>query len=198
MHKLDYIDLGLIGGGEGRGDCQWGWYDYVKTTFAGQTLLDVGTGISKIKERFTEATVTTHEESVELTADIHGSLDNVESKSFDNVTCFDVIEHVKDYGRLAYNMARISRRCVFLTTPGVDVTHQASLYHFHEFEPWEILQLMESTGMKFKNVWSYFWDGPINFETTLNPVALTQIVLLTREQLLTEKFLHPTALLMTH
>lgn len=38
-------------------------------------------------------------------------------KSFDVVTCVEVIEHVPDYEAFVRELARVARRCVFITTP---------------------------------------------------------------------------------
>ncbi|HAW57760.1 MAG TPA: hypothetical protein DCX03_01895 [Bacteroidales bacterium] len=38
-------------------------------------------------------------------------------KSFDVVTCVDVIEHVEDFNRLIKEMLRVSRKGIFLSTP---------------------------------------------------------------------------------
>jgi hypothetical protein len=194
--KTNFTDLAKQGGRAGRNDCQWGWYDYVRPTFTGRTVLDVGTGLSKIKERFPEAQITTHEASEQCPADIHGDLGAVASSSFDAVTCFDVIEHVVDYGMLAWNMARIARKWVFLTTPGRDVTLNTSPFHFYEFHPWEILNLFEATGMRLAQAWVQQWEGPAKFDGSTPANLLTGVIMAGRADLLAKPFLHPVALLM--
>ena len=198
MFKPHFTDLAKQGGSTGRNDCQWGWYDYVRDTFKGLTLLDVGTGLSKIKERLPEATITTHEASEQCPADIHGDLGAVESKSFDVVTCFDVIEHVIDYGLLTMNMARIARRYVFVTTPGGECTENVSPFHFHEFHPWELVQLFEATGMKVGTAWANQWDGPARYQEDRALNLLTGTDPFTRQQLLEVRYLHPFSVLFVH
>lgn len=157
----EFIDLALVGGEAGRTDDQWGWYGTFKKYMAEKTILDVGTGVSKIKKRTGEAgwncKITTHEACLELQADIYGSLDEVESSFFQTVTCFDVIEHVKDYGKLIYNIARISSEYVCITTPGAEITKCTNPYHWHEFLPAEICQLCEAAGLEFIEGWGAEW-----------------------------------------
>jgi ubiquinone/menaquinone biosynthesis C-methylase UbiE len=198
LFKPDFFDLANTSTLDGRGDTQWGWYDWIREPFKGLTVLDVGTGLSKIKERLPECAITTHEAALGCPADIHGDLGSVESKSFDAVTCFDVIEHVMDYGLLAFNMARIARRYVFVTTPGGECTENKSPYHFHEFHPWELAQLFESAGMKTMQAWANQWDGPALYEGDRALNLLSGTDPFTRQQLLSVKFLHPVAVLFSH
>lgn len=144
-----------------------------------------------------EAIVTTHEACLECPADIHGDLAQVESSSFYMVTCFDVIEHVVDYGKLAFDMARIAQKFVFITTPGAEAAGNTSPYHFHEFHPWEILQLLEATGLSLEQAWGQQWAGPAQYENGAPANLLTGTIDLNRTNLLHGRFLHPIALLMT-
>lgn len=198
LFKPDFVDLATTHDPDGRWDTQWGWYDYVRDIIKGLTLLDVGTGLSKIKERLPECAVTTHEVSEQCPADIHGDLARVEPKSFDVVTCFDVIEHVVQYGHLTWNMVRIARKYVFVTTPGVECTENKSPYHFHEFHPWELVQLFEAAGMKFDRAWANKWDGPARYSgaNALNLLGGTDPF--NRSELLAVRYLHPFAVLFSH
>lgn len=146
-----FDDLATHGGTAGREDGEFLWYPMLYDYFANKTLLNVGTGVSRIKERTAHwgTKVTTHEACVDIPADIYGDLANVASKSFQTVTCFDVIEHVKEYGRLAFEMARIASETLIVTTPGFEVTQCKNPCHWHEFMPDEIYQLMCATGMRF-------------------------------------------------
>jgi hypothetical protein len=196
--KTDFVDLAKQGGSTGRGDCQWGWYDYVRDAIKGMTVLDVGTGLSRIKERLPECKVTTHEASEQCPADIHGDLGQVPTGKYQVVTCFDVVEHVVDYGALAWNMARIASRYVFLTTPGRSVTLNSSPFHFNEFHPWELLQLLEATGLRLHTAWAQKWEGPAQYEGSTPLNLITGVIPVTRKELLMEPFLHPIALFMAH
>lgn len=147
-----FVDLAFQGGTGGRDDGQFFWYPMFREFFENKTVLDVGTGVSKIKDRTAQwnSKVTTHEACRELVADIYGDLSNVVSKSFQTVTCFDVIEHIKEYGRCVYEMSRIASESLVITTPGFEVTQCKNPCHWHEFMPDEIYQLMSATGMELK------------------------------------------------
>lgn len=190
--KADFVDLAFHGGECGRSDDQWAWYQVFLNAFQDKTVFDVGTGISKIKERTAKwnAVVTTHEACTDIPADIHGDLSQVPNKSFQTVTCFDVIEHVKDYGRLAYEMARISTECLVITTPGFAITKCTNQYHWHEFMPSEICNLVEATGMKFAaahgSTWINYPDSSLTFRE------------FSREELMEDVEMHPIGILYHH
>ena len=154
--RSNFIDLAITPGEPGREDNQWPWYADFRKWMDGKSILDVGTGISTIKQRLSEwgwtAKVTTQEPCLACPADSHDDLSSFSDRSFQTVTCFDVIEHVRDYGRLMHNMARIASECVVVTTPGMDITKGVHVYHWHEFYPDELCQLFEATGMQF--VWA--------------------------------------------
>jgi hypothetical protein len=198
LFKPDFIDLAKTDSPDGRGDTQWGWYDYIREPFKGLSILDVGTGLSKIKTRLPECQVSTHEASTGCPANFHGDLGGIEDKSFDAVTCFDVIEHVVEYGRLVWNMARIARRYVFVTTPGLECTENKSVYHFHELHPWELVQLFEATGMRTMMAWANQWDGVARYSGDLAENLLTGTIPFTRADLLSRQYLHPYAVLFSH
>lgn len=159
--KSDFIDLAKVGGSAGRGDDQWGWYGVFKPYMSNCSVLDVGTGISKIKERTAGwgSVITTHEACPDCIADIHGDISGIPSKSYDTVTCFDVIEHVKDYGRFAFNLARIATKHVVITTPGFLVTGCTNPYHWHEFGADEFRNLMEATGLVMVEAYGSAWES---------------------------------------
>lgn len=190
--KTDFIDLALQGGGFGRTDDQWGWYVNFEKAFNGRTVLDVGTGISKIKERTAEfgSVVTTHEACIDIPADIHGDLANVASKSFQTVTCFDVIEHVKEYGRLAFEMARISTEYLVITTPGYAITKCTNPCHWHEFMPSEICNLLDATGMVFAEAYGMTW---VSYPDSPGTYRAFQ-----RSELMIDCEMHPIGLLYRH
>lgn len=190
--KTDFVDLALVGGIEGRTDDQYGWYQTFKQYLENKTVLDVGTGVSKIKERTAEwnTVVTTHEACVQLPADIHGDLGNIKSKSFDTVTCFDVIEHVKDYGRLVFDMARIAKCNLVITTPGVQITKCTNRFHWHEFMPSELCNLIEATGMIFVTAYGAEW---VSYPDKPKPV-ISRI----RKELVEDKPLHPIGIAYSH
>lgn len=172
-----FVDLALQGGPEGRGDDQYGWYPMFPRFFHNKIVLDVGTGISRIKERTKEmgAIVTTHEACEKLPADLHGDLISVASKSFQTVTCFDVIEHVKNYGRLAFNMARIAKEGIVITTPGFSITKCTNPYHWHEFMADELCNLLEATGMVFEKGYGATWKSYPNDPYPVREVTYSEL-----------------------
>ena len=192
--KTDFIDLAKQGGEYGRGDDQWPWYQTFRPWMANKTILDVGTGISKIKARLTEfgfnSQVTTHEASEDCVADMHGDIEHIESGFRQVVTCFDVVEHVKNYGRFVYNLARIASEHLIVTTPGFEITKNTNPCHWHEFLPDELCELIEATGMVFVQAFGSEWvEYPIhvkNFRT------------FTQDELKANFPMHPIAVVFRH
>lgn len=158
--KADWIDLAHVAGECGRWDEQWAWYSLLSPLVVGRTVLDVGTGISRIKDMLVQynCTVTTQDPCEECPVDTHEEINTITSKQYDTVTCLDVLEHIKDYGRMIYDMARISREYIFITTPGVEITKNLSVYHWHEFCQEELCQLLEAAGMEFMKGWGAKWE----------------------------------------
>lgn len=193
--KPDFIDLASRPGAEGRGDCQYGWLDLVRPLFAGRTVLDVGAGLSTTKARMPDSIVTTQEPCAECGADLQCDIGQVEGK-WDAIVCLDVIEHVRDYGRFVRHLARLTRHYLFLTTPGAEATGNTSQFHFHEFMPWELVNLLEAAGFDLEQVWGQRWAGPVQFNGSTPANLLTGVVELTWANLLHDHFLHPIAVLM--
>jgi ubiquinone/menaquinone biosynthesis C-methylase UbiE len=91
-------------------------------------------------------------------------------RSFDCVTCIDVIEHVPDYIRLSREMLRVSRRVVFISTPNrrPEFTRPDgkpnNRWHIREWSFSEFSQIVD----KFDNVdihWHFIngsYEGPFN------------------------------------
>jgi len=193
--KTDFIDLAYRPGSVGRGDCQHGWLDLIRPLFAGKTVLDVGAGLSTTKARLPDSIVTTQEPCVECWADLRCDIGLING-AWDALICTDVIEHVKDYGRFVRHLARLTRHYLFLTTPGAEATGNTSPFHFHEFMPWELLNLLEAAGFELQQAWGQRWAGPVQFNGSTPANLLTGVVELTRDNLLNDRFLHPIAVLM--
>jgi hypothetical protein len=196
IFKTDFLDLACRPGSVGRGDCQHGWLDLVRPLFVGKTVLDVGAGISTTKARLPGAIVTTQEPCAECGADLQCDIGQVEGK-WDALICNDVIEHVKEYGRFVFHLARLTRQYLFLTTPGAEVTGNTSPFHFHEFMPWELVNLLEAAGFELDRAWGQRWAGPAEYKGSKPANLLTGVVELKRDDLLEYRFIHPIAVLMT-
>ena len=193
--KTDFIDLANSPGPTGRGDCQWGWLDLVRPLFVGKTVLDVGAGLSRTKERLPDSIVTTQDPCAECGADLQCDIGEVEGK-WDAIVCNDVIEHVREYGIFVRHLARLTRDYLFLTTPGAEATQNTSPFHFHEFMPWELVNLLEAAGFELERAWGQRWAGPVQFNGSEPANLLTGVVDLTLSDLLNDHFLHPIAVLM--
>jgi hypothetical protein len=148
-HPANFDDLTLRGNPAGREDGEWLWYPTLREYISSCTLLDVRVGVSPIKSRLAPwgTKVTTHDACPMVEADLHGGLEHIPKGAFQVVTCFDVIEHVKEYGRFAYEAARIAAERLIVATPGFAVTGCRNLCHWHEFLPDELYQLLSATGM---------------------------------------------------
>ena len=167
MHVLNrtegFRDLAVTPGVEGREPCQAGWHEWISGWTKGLTVLDVGSGVSSLKEdllaRGTKS-VTTQDPCDWCQVDEHRTVEELAwaSERWDVVTSLDVIEHIVDYGRWVRALSELSARWVIITTPGVAVTHNVNVNHYHEFLPNEIVQLFEAAGTKLYAV--RFYRGP--------------------------------------
>ena len=84
-------------------------------------------------------------------------------KSFDAVTCLEVLEHVPDYLALLNEMARVSRRLVFISTPNrrPEYTLRSgkpkNFWHLREWSKSELDAVF--AGLNYRVEWN-FLDGP--------------------------------------
>ena len=126
----------------GREDCQEGWHRLMAAFLhPGESLLDVGSGLGRIKERI--PTATTQEVVYGLGTDIVSPVDCLPDKSSDIVTAFDVVEHVVEDGDFLQHLCRIARKMVFITTPNYNVSKAANGCHCREYTPEEFIQLIK-------------------------------------------------------
>lgn len=106
-----------------------------------QTVLDVGAGLGRSKERI--GNLTTQDTCVGLDVDIHEPLEMI-TERWDWVTAFDVIEHVPNDIRFLYNMLEHCNYGVFITTPNFAVSKCANEYHVREYLPLQFKQLLRT------------------------------------------------------
>lgn len=106
-------------------------------------------------------------------------------KSFDVVTCIDVIEHVPDYTQLINNMCRIARRVVIISTPNkrAEFTkpdgRPMNPWHLREWSFDEFDSILSELGVKYEwNLLNGNWDGPFEVSSALNEntMALTPAI----------------------
>lgn len=131
-------------------DLQKVWHKYVGKLFVNKTILDVGAGAGKSKERlsYNANRVTTSDVNRALmnTVDIIQYPEKIVGK-WDVVTAFDVIEHVVDREKFLYAIQRLSNSFVFVTTPNWNVYPTG--WHFTEH------QFAKMMGIPFYNL-KYF------------------------------------------
>lgn len=84
-------------------------------------------------------------------------------KTFDAVTCVEVLEHVEDYDGLLREMVRVARRLVFLTTPNRRPEHTLpdgrprNFWHLREWTHQELDAILARLGLG--RDWN-FLNGP--------------------------------------
>ena len=131
----------------GRADVQADAHYFFDTLFAGCTVLDVGAGLGKSKERITRNKVTTQDIDVRLRDAGLVDITKLPDQRFDVVTAFDVIEHVQDDLGFLMSLAARARRAAFLTTPDWHHTRcneakGGSTHHWREYTLAELLPLV--------------------------------------------------------
>ncbi|WP_059418022.1 bifunctional 2-polyprenyl-6-hydroxyphenol methylase/3-demethylubiquinol 3-O-methyltransferase UbiG [Sulfuricella sp. T08] len=142
--------VGDISVGAGRGPGQLQWYEFASRLFQGKSILDAGCGLGKGLTILSQTNpiVVGQDLDPRLARDnvVIGSLDTIESNSFDFVTSMDVIEHVEDDRNFVANLCRIAREGVFVTTPNWTITRCVWPYHLREYTPRELQALFEPYG----------------------------------------------------
>jgi 2-polyprenyl-3-methyl-5-hydroxy-6-metoxy-1,4-benzoquinol methylase len=126
-------------------NCQRHWYLRAGQSALGLSVLDVGAGTGEGIAILREAGAARCWGIDPLPAgpDVYAvPVEQVPSASFDAVTCMDVIEHVEDDAILLWNLLRIARRWVFLSTPRYQTTRPIGEFHLREYTPEEFAALL--------------------------------------------------------
>jgi 2-polyprenyl-3-methyl-5-hydroxy-6-metoxy-1,4-benzoquinol methylase len=134
----------------GRGAGQLPWYEFAASIFRGKRVLDAGCGLGLgldiLRRSNNEVLGQDLDPRLERPGIIIGSLASIPSRSYDAVTCIDVIEHVEDDRSFAGELCRIARESVFVTTPNWTITRCHWPYHIREYTPQELESLFQPFG----------------------------------------------------
>lgn len=148
----------------------------------GQSVLDIGASDGRFGRRLAAgATYRTLDTDPAVQADFRG-LEEVESASFDVVTCFEMIEHVtpREAIDLASGIARVLRPGgrLFLTTPNIH--HPWSyLRSATHVTPWcydELGGLLEANGLRVESIFRCHRDAALKSVLRLLARPLYRIV----------------------
>jgi SAM-dependent methyltransferase len=131
----------------GRAEGQRAWYEFACQFVRGKTVLDVGCGLGYGLEILARSAERVHGHDVDprlqTAANISiGGLEQFPDKSFDVVTCVEVIEHVEDDRELVLSLTRIARQAVFITTPNWTFSRCKWPFHLREYTPMELVELL--------------------------------------------------------
>lgn len=110
-------------------------------------------------------------------------------KTFDVVTCIEVLEHVPDYERLLQEMARLAKRFVFIATPNKRPENTCAngrpknRHHLREWTKEELDKIF--TGLGYKVQWHFLngpFKGPFVLSEKLTPQTWTLIAVIQLDQ----------------
>lgn len=154
-----FRDLAHIEGESGREDYQHGWHEFFSKAFEKKTILDVGAGLGGSKNRMEKEghIVTTQDVAPKLPVDISIPISEIESKTFDIVTAFDVIEHIDEDLDFMKDLWRISVEGIFLSTPNYNISKCRNSCHVREYTPKQLLILSSFFSTKTRT-WASFMN----------------------------------------
>jgi ubiquinone/menaquinone biosynthesis C-methylase UbiE len=102
-----------------------------------------------------------------------------DDKSFDVVTCVDVLEHVENYHLFLDELLRVAKRVVFFSTPNrrLEYTNRdgspKNYWHLREWSQGELEKILEQHAASVR--WQFIdgaWDGPFEVVETVSPDTL--------------------------
>jgi ubiquinone/menaquinone biosynthesis C-methylase UbiE len=131
----------------GREPCQMGWYEFVcekilkLSNNQSNLILDVGCGmhegVNQMRSLLPNDKVIgqdiDHKLSYLDSEIIISDIKDIRDKSFDFLTCFDVIEHVENDMEFFNEMKRICRKYLFITTPNFTRSRAQNHCHCREY-----------------------------------------------------------------
>lgn len=148
--RTDARKVGDLSVEAGRGPGQLQWYEFATTLFRGKSVLDAGCGLGKGLDILRRGNNLVRGQDLDprLASEsvFVGPLEELEAKSFDVVTCMDVIEHVEDDRNFAAQLCRVAREHVFVSTPNWTITRCQWPYHIREYTPRELVDLFAPYG----------------------------------------------------
>ncbi|MGE0420512.1 MAG: class I SAM-dependent methyltransferase, partial [Acetobacteraceae bacterium] len=124
----------------GRGPGQMGWYQFAADHLvAGKSVLDVGCGLGaglallakparSVKGQDLDPRLARPEVMI-------GPIEEIQDKSYDVLTCIDVIEHIEQDEAFVQQMGRVARETVFVSTPNWTASRCQWPYHVREYTP---------------------------------------------------------------
>jgi SAM-dependent methyltransferase len=135
----------------GRGPGQMGWYQFAADHLvAGRSVLDAGCGLGVGLDLLAGSAAHAHGQDLDprlARPDVTiGPLENIADKSYDVVTCIDVIEHVEADHAFVLQLGRIARQAVLVTTPNWTVSRCHWPYHIREYTPRQLRTLLSEIG----------------------------------------------------
>jgi SAM-dependent methyltransferase len=190
----------------GREPCQMGWYDMVSTMIqqivgednSEKNILDVGcgmcNGIKKMREKMPN-NYKVYGQDIDYRLSnldenfLSKDVSQFDDKSFDFITCFDVIEHEENDLEFFNHLQRICKNYIFITTPNYTRSKAQNYCHcreytipqfFNHFSPDEmwvgtpdgaycrtkILQKISDTKTLDLTRINTFYEGKLNEETS--------------------------------
>lgn len=149
----------------GREPCQGGWYEWAgKNYCVDKNVLDVGAGMCeglKILESKGAKSVNGFDVDARLKhlSDklIVGDILHIPSKSYDVVTCFDVIEHVIRDTEFFNIIRDIARELLIITTPNFSRSKAQNHFHCREYTIPQFVNYFSPT-----ELWTASPDGRIH------------------------------------
>lgn len=77
---------------------------------------------------------------------------------FDLITCFEVIEHIKNPDKAIKNLRKIIRPdgLLFISTPNKNNHYANNPYHVKEYDENEIIDLLENNGFEIKEIFGQY------------------------------------------
>lgn len=125
----------------GREPCQMGWYEWIGKNYCkNKTVLDIGAGMCngiKLLRKLETKEVWGQDIDTDLQYQdeqlLIKDVSDLPSKSFDIVTCLDVIEHIIDDLPFFYHLQRIAKETIFITTPNFSRSKAQNHCHCREY-----------------------------------------------------------------
>jgi SAM-dependent methyltransferase len=150
-HSFTLKECGDTSVAAGRAPTQLGWYAFASLFVRDKTVLDVGCGLAQGLEILHRSASFVKGQDLDprLAAPnvIIRPLREFADRSFDVVTCIDVIEHVREPLEFLTNLRRIACSVIFLTTPNWTAGRCMWPYHLREYTPRELVDLLTPLGI---------------------------------------------------